>query len=119
MMSDDEKKEYKKLRKDEIQEEKDELKELLQGYDSKDDMRRYDKALYEKTFGKRSPYYKRNEAKSKMEEKVRKLQQKAEDIEQGYVEPEKERRKNKDGSYKKKYETDFESSFRSSYKSNY
>ena len=118
-MTDDEKKKYKKEKKEEIQADKDEVDALLGEYDSKDDMRRYDKALYEKTFGEDSDYYKAHKAKSKMEAKVRKLEEKAEDKERGYVEPveEKKSKKNSDGSYKRTYKRSYKSSYKRSYQS--
>jgi hypothetical protein len=114
-MSDDEKKAYKKERKEEVKEEKAELKDLLGEYDSKDEMRRYDKDLYEKTFGEGSDYYNKNEAKSKMEAKVRELEEKAEDEERGFVEPVKEKKskKNSDGSYKRTYKRTYKRSYQS------
>jgi predicted AAA+ superfamily ATPase len=68
-------------------------------------MRRYNKELYEKTFGENSPYYKKNEAKLKMEAMVQKLQEQAEDKIRGFVKPVKEKkiRRNKDGSIRKSY----------------
>lgn len=118
-MSDDEKKAYKKERKEEVKAEKDELDALLGEYDSKDEMRRYDKALYEKTFGEGSDYYKKNEAKSKMEAKVRELEEEAEDKERGFSEPVKEKKskKNSDGSYKRTYKRTYKSSYKRSYQS--
>jgi hypothetical protein len=118
-MTDDEKKQYKKENKEQIKEDKAEVDELLGEYDSKDDMRRYDKTLYEKTFGEGSDYYERNKAKSKMEAKVRKLEEQAEDKERGYTEPVKEKKgkKNSDGSSKRTYERTYERSYKRSYQS--
>jgi len=112
-MTDDEKKKYKKERKEEVEADKAEVDALLGEYDSKDEMRRYDKALYEKTFGEGSDYYNKNKAKSKMEAKVRKLEEKAEDKERGYVEPveEKKSKKNSDGSYKRTYKRTYKRSY--------
>jgi hypothetical protein len=116
-MTDDEKKQYKKERKEEVKADKAEVDALLNEYDSKDEMRRYDKALYEKTFGEGSDYYKKNEAKSKMEAKVRELEEEAEDKERGFVEPVKEKKskKNSDGSYKRTYKRTYKRSYKSSY----
>lgn len=118
-MDDDEKKQYKKERKEEVKADKAEVDALLGEYDSKDEMRRYDKALYEKTFGEGSDYYKKNEAKSKMEAKVRELEEKAEDKERGFSEPVKEKKskRNSDGSYKRTYKRTYKSSYKRSYQS--
>jgi hypothetical protein len=118
-MTDDEKKQYKKERKEEVKADKAEVDALLGEYDSKDEMRRYDKALYEKTFGEGSNYYKAHEAKSKMEAKVRKLEEEAEDKERGFTEPVKEKKskRNSDGSYKRTYKRTYERSYKSSYQS--
>jgi len=118
-MTDDEKKKYKKERKEEVKADKAEVDALLGEYDSKDEMRRYDKALYEKTFGEGSDYYNRHEAKSKMEAKVRELEQKAEDKERGFSEPVKEKKskRNSDGSYKRTYKRTYKSSYKRSYQS--
>ena len=104
-MDDNEKKDYKKEKKEELQLEKAELEKLLHGYDSKEEMERYDKDLYNKTFGEGSSYYKKHEAKLKMEAKIRKLEQETEDKQKGYTEPIKEKkiRRNKDGSIRKTY----------------
>jgi hypothetical protein len=112
-MTDDEKKQYKKERKEEVQADKAEIDALLGEYNSKDEMRRYDKALYEKTFGEGSDYYNRHEAKSKMEAKVIELKQGAEDKERGFSEPVKEKKskRNSDGSYKRTYKRTYKRSY--------
>lgn len=91
-------------------EEKEKMEEMLQGYNSKSDMERYDTDLYEKTFGEGSDYYEENKAENEVKSDLSKEKKQMKDEEYNYYKS-KKRKKNKDGTYKKKY-------FRSYYRGN-
>jgi hypothetical protein len=83
----EEKKEESEDRKrSKLQEDK-KMEDLLQGYDSKSDMKRYDPLLYKKTFGKSSDYYKEHKDEVDAEDELDKLLQKKEDKERDYSAP--------------------------------
>jgi hypothetical protein len=92
-MTEDELKEYKKERKKESFYENMDEEKLLQGYESKEEMKRYDPILYEKTFGKSSNYYKENEAESKIEKLMNDKLREQKDREHNYVKPAKKKKK--------------------------
>ena len=60
-------------------------KSLLQGYDSKSDMKRYDPELYEKTFGEGSAYYNMNKPEKERKAKIKKAKQEAKDRRYNYT----------------------------------
>jgi GNAT superfamily N-acetyltransferase len=91
-MTSEEKKEVSDERKKEKLDKKEEMKKLLQGYDNKTDMKRYDPRLYEETFGENSEYYRKNEAEMEVEKELNKLLREKEDEEMGYT-PTKKRKK--------------------------
>lgn len=83
----EEKKEESEDRKrSKLQEDK-KMEDLLQGYDSKSDMKRYDPILYKKTFGKNSDYYKEHKDEVDAENELDELLQKKEDKERDYSAP--------------------------------
>jgi GNAT superfamily N-acetyltransferase len=90
-MTDEERSEYRKERKSELADKKEELNDLLKGYDSKSDMKRYDPKLYEKTFGKKSKYYKKYRNEIEAEDIIRKKEREIEDKKYGYT-PKKKRK---------------------------
>jgi hypothetical protein len=94
----DQKEEEKMTRR----EEKEKLEEMLQGYDSKSDMKRYDPDLYEKTFGEGSDYYEKNNTEKEVKSDLTKEKKIIEDEEYDYSKR-KKRKKNRDGTYKKSY----------------
>ena len=73
-------------------EEKEKMDELLQGYDSKSDMKRYDPILYEETFGEGSDYYEENKAEIEAEKKLNKYIKKKKDEEFEYIEKSKKKK---------------------------
>jgi hypothetical protein len=78
--------------KQERRKEKKKMEEMLQGYDSKSDMKRYDPELYEKTFGEGTKYYMENRAEIEAEKKLREYLKKQKDIEYNYSPKPKKRR---------------------------
>ena len=94
-----EQKEEEKLTR---KEEKEKLEEMLQGYDSKSDMKRYDPDLYDKTFGEGTDYYEENKTESEVKSELTKEKRRIEDEENDYSKR-KKRKKNRDGTYKKSY----------------
>lgn len=91
-MTPEEEQELSKEIKEERLAEREQLEALLQGYDNKTDMKRYDPALYEKTFGEGSEYYKKNKPEMEIERELNKLLKKKEDKEMGYVPPQKKKK---------------------------
>ena len=73
--------------------------EMLQGYDNETDMKRYDRELWEKTFGPNSPGYDERQALKEIEKAKRELKRKQKDELYNYV-PKKKRKtyKRKSGS---------------------
>jgi hypothetical protein len=65
----------------------------LQGYDTESEMKRYDPALYEETFGKNSPNYEAEQAQRDAEKEANREARKAEDEARGYKKPERETKK--------------------------
>jgi hypothetical protein len=53
--------------------------EMLQGYDSETDMKRYDRELWERTFGPNSPGYDERQAEKELKKRERKLKQQLKD----------------------------------------
>jgi hypothetical protein len=84
-----------------------ELKDLLNGYENREELKRYDTELYEDNFGNNSDYYQAHEAKMKAEDLVNKIKTKIADEENDYTKTPKRKRshkeKNSDGSYKRGY----------------
>ena len=78
--------------KEEKRKEKEKMEELLQGYESKSDMKRYDPALYERTFGEGTKYYMENRAEIEAEKKLREYMREQKDIEYNYTPKPKKRR---------------------------
>jgi len=75
----------KGMDKKERRNEKKKMEELLQGYDSKSDMKRYDPDLYERTFGEGTKYYMENRGEIEAEKKLREYMREQEDIERNYT----------------------------------
>jgi hypothetical protein len=81
---------------------------LLQGYENRGDMKRYDPELYEKTFGPGSDYYESTKDEREMKKKEKEEERKRKDEEFGYQGASKENyyfgpRKQKSGGKKKGY----------------
>jgi hypothetical protein len=74
-------------------------KEMLQGYDSESDMKRYDRALWDKTFGPNSPGYDEREALKEIERAKRKISQQQKDEMYDYTPPKKRKRKKSGNSF--------------------
>lgn len=97
-------KEEKDARKLESERDKKEMDKLLQGYDNKTEMKRYDPDLYEQTFGEGSKYYEEHKSEMETKSEMNKTKTEIEDEERGYIKPRKKKKnKNSDGSYKKLY----------------
>jgi len=60
-------------------------KEMLQGYENKTEMKRYDPELYEETFGEKSPGYDEQQAKKEIKKQMDDLEQKMKDEFYNYV----------------------------------
>ena len=110
-MTDEEKKAVQSEKKKMKVEKDEKMKELLQGYDNKTDMKRYDPELYEQTFGENSEYYLENKAEMEVEKELNKKLQEMEDEERGYTPAQKRRLKyrNRLKSFKAKYKKESES----------
>ena len=67
------------------QSDKQEVKDLLEGYDSKSDMERYDPVLYKKNFGKNSDYYKAHKDELDLKKEERDAERKEKDLEYNYA----------------------------------
>ena len=65
--------------------------EMLQGYDSESDMKRYDFPLWERTFGPDSPGYETRQAEKELKRKARKLRQQQKDKMYDYTPSKKEK----------------------------
>jgi hypothetical protein len=59
-------------------------KDLLEGYENKEDMKRYNPRLYEQNFGKDSEYHELTKEKREEEKKAREEERKEKDAEYGY-----------------------------------
>jgi hypothetical protein len=59
-------------------------KDLLEGYENKTDMKRYDPDLYEKNFGEGSEYYELTKEEKEEEKQAREEERKEKDAEYGY-----------------------------------
>ena len=66
--------------------------EMLQGYDSESDMKRYDFSLWERTFGPDSPGYETRQAEKELKRKARKLRQQEKDKMYDYTPSKKEKK---------------------------
>jgi hypothetical protein len=86
---------YKELRQSKGPTKKDAEQELLQGYDTREDMKRYDPALYEQTFGKGSPTYEVDKMIKDMEKQEKDMEQKIKDMTYGYTGETKKKTKKK------------------------
>jgi len=84
---------YKGLRKakKESANKKKRKEEMLQGYSSETDMKRYDFPLWERTFGPDSPGYETRQAEKELKRKARKLRQQEKDKMYDYTPPKKEK----------------------------
>jgi hypothetical protein len=89
---------------------------LLQGYENKTEMKRYDPDLYERTFGEDSRYYIENKEKNEVEKSLEKIIQEEEDRKRGFVPDDEDEEKvikrrrsgrNSDGTYKKGYSSPY------------
>ena len=98
--SDEEKEALKKKR----ERERASYKNLLGGYDTKEDLKRYDPDLYENNFGEGSDYYKTHKYEQEAEKLLDKTERKNKDIEYNYQEPTKTKSRffNSDGTTKRK-----------------
>jgi len=76
------------------EQQKDEKREL-QGYKNKSEMKRYDRELWEMTYGEKSPGYKEREAEREAKKLERKLLQQERDKEYNYTPEEKKKKKTK------------------------
>ena len=70
-------------------------KRKLQGYKNKSEMKRYDRELWEMTYGEKSPGYKEREAEREAKKLERKLLQQERDKEYNYTPEEKKKKKTK------------------------
>jgi hypothetical protein len=99
--------EAKEILKRKADREKAKYKHLLGGYDSKEDLKRYDPDLYEQNFGEGSDYYYSHQAEVKAEKLFDKMMKKTKDEKYGYTpkpkSKSKHRKKNSDGSYKSSF----------------
>ena len=87
--------------KRELKDRKKAKKEMLQGYDSESDMKRYDRALWEITFGPNSPGYDERQALKEIEKAQRKIKQQLKDDLYNYT-PKSKRKKRKKKKKKKR-----------------
>lgn len=87
-------------------EEKEKMEKLLQGYESKSDMKRYDPVLYEETFGEGSDYYEENKAEIEAEKNLSKYMKKKKDEEYDYIEKRK-KKKESDSFFEEEKTTEF------------
>ena len=76
---------YKGLKQSKGPTKKDAEQELLQGYDNRTDMKRYDPELYEQTFGKGSPTYEIDKMMKDMEKQEKEMEQQMKDAMYGYT----------------------------------
>jgi hypothetical protein len=99
--------EAKEILKRKKEREKASYQHLLGGYDSKEDLKRYDPDLYEENFGENSDYYETHQAEVKAEKLFDKMMKQTKDEEYGYTpktkSKSKHRKKNSDGSYKSSF----------------
>jgi hypothetical protein len=58
--------------------------DLLEGYENKSELKRYNPRLYEQNFGKGSEYYELTKEKREEQKKAREEEQKEKDAEYGY-----------------------------------
>jgi hypothetical protein len=86
---------YKGLRQSKGPTKKDAEQELLQGYDNRTDMKRYEPELYEQTFGKGSPTYEIDKMMKDMEKQEKEMEQQMEDMMYGYTGETKKKTKKK------------------------
>jgi hypothetical protein len=86
---------YKSLRQSKGPTKKDAEKELLQGYDNRTDMKRYEPELYEQTFGKGSPTYEIDKMMKDMEKQEKEMEQQMKDAMYGYTGETKKKTKKK------------------------
>ena len=68
-------------------------KEMLHGYENREDMKRYDPELYDKVFGKDSPGYDAKEAKRKLKREMDAIERRKKDEFYDYVPKKKEKKK--------------------------
>lgn len=82
-------KEEKKVIAEENKIEKAQKKSLLEGYDTEEDLKRYDRDTWEKNFGENSDWYKEHQDENKVNTLMNKEIRAQEDIEQRYTPPKK------------------------------
>ena len=75
---------------------------MLQGYDSESDMKRYDRALWEITFGENSPGYDERQALKEIEKAQRQIKQQQKDELYNYTPKSKRKKKKKKVKKRKK-----------------
>lgn len=99
--------EAKEVLKKKRERERASYKHLLGGYDTKEDLKRYDPDLYEQNFGENSDYAQTHQAEVKADKLYDKIKKQYKDELYDYTPPAKKkshkRKKNSDGSYKKSY----------------
>ena len=88
--------------KRELKDRKKAKKEMLQGYDSESDMKRYDRALWEITFGENSPGYDERQALKEIEKAQRQIKQQQKDELYNYTPKSKRKKKKKKVKKRKK-----------------
>ena len=97
--------EAKEVLKEKRKRERASYQHLLGGYDTKEDLKRYNPDLYEQNFGEGSNYYATHEAESKAEKLYDKVKKQYKDDLYNYTPPPKKKKhkkkKNSDGSYKR------------------
>ena len=77
-------------------------KEMLQGYDSESDMKRYDRELWNVTFGPNSPGYDERQALKEIERAQRQIKQQQKDEMYNYTPPQKRKRVKQKSRFNKK-----------------
>jgi hypothetical protein len=86
---------YAKQSKKKSNKNKETEKELLQGYDNRTDMKRYNPELYEQTFGKGSPTYEIDKMMKDIEKQEKEIEQQIKDATYGYTGETKKKTKKK------------------------
>jgi hypothetical protein len=84
LMTDEERKKYNEDKKEERFKESQKLEKLLGKYYSKADMKRYDPALYEETFGEGSKWYEDHKDEIEVDKMMNELIQQKKDEQEGY-----------------------------------
>jgi len=82
-------------------------KEMLQGYDSESDMKRYDRELWNATFGPNSPGYDEKQALKEIERAQRQIKQQQKDEMYNYTPPQKRKKVKQKSRFNKKKSSRF------------